>query len=173
MVFQNHVVRKTGSVAIRADYRHYIGDIGINIAIIAGLGLTLATGMVVFDSVFALIVAVFLLANSWGVARQALRLLMDRELSGEERAAIRDRVLAHRQARGLHDLRTRDSGTMRFIELHLELDGGLTLAAAHDITDEIERDLREAFPNTEILIHQEPAGLDDQRLDQRIAEADK
>jgi ferrous-iron efflux pump FieF len=62
---------------------------------------------------------------------------------------------------------------MRFIELHLELDGTLTLLQSHDITDEIERSLREAFPRTEILIHQEPAGLDDQRLDQRIAEASR
>jgi ferrous-iron efflux pump FieF len=170
---QSEVVRKTGSIAIQADFRHYIGDIAINLAVIAGLVLTAMTGIMLFDTGFALVVGVFLLVNSWGVARQAMRLLMDREIPQAERDAIRACVMGHPQARGMHDLRTRDSGTMRFIELHLELDGALTLAEAHDITDEIELRLRQDFPATEILIHQEPAGLDDQRLDQRIAEASR
>ncbi len=170
IALQRQVVKQTGSIAIQADFRHYVGDIGINLAVILGLILTSLTGIMLFDTVFALIVAVFLLVTSWGVGRQALRLLLDREIPQGERNAIRACVLAHPQARGMHDLRTRDSGTMRFIELHLELDGALTLAQAHEITDQIETNLRQDFPATEILIHQEPAGLDDQRLDQRIAE---
>jgi ferrous-iron efflux pump FieF len=171
IAFQKRVVEHTGSIAIRADLRHYFGDIVVNLAVIVALVLTMLTGWILFDSLCALVVAAFLVANSWGVGRQALRLLMDRELGQAERDAIRAAVLAHPQARGVHDLRTRDSGTMRFVELHLELDGSLTLMQAHDITDEIETSLRRDFAQTEILIHQEPAGLDDQRLDQRIAEA--
>ena len=76
---------------------------------------------------------------------------------------------------GLHadntDLRTRNAGNMLFIELHLELDSDLTLAQAHDITDEVERQLMAAFPLSEVLVHQEPYGLTDERLDTRIAEA--
>ncbi len=171
LALQREVVRKTDSVAIKADYRHYFGDIVINIAVIIGLLLTSATGIMLFDTLLALVVALFLLVNSWGVAREALRILLDRELSVQERELITAAILSHPQARGVHDLRTRNSGTMRFIELHLELDGHLTLTEAHDITDEIEMGLLQDFPNTEILIHQEPAGLDDNRLDQRIAEA--
>jgi ferrous-iron efflux pump FieF len=109
--------------------------------------------------------------TGWGVMRGALRLLLDREIGNDERAQITSVVMAHPAAQGLHDLRTRNSGTLQFIELHLELNGSLTLKQAHDITDEIETSLKQAFPKAEILIHQEPAGLDDQRLDQRIAEA--
>ena len=170
VAFQRHVVRRTSSVAIRADLTHYFGDIAINVAVIAGLYLTIATGRAWFDTFLALGIASFLVFNSVGVGRQAVRMLMDRELGPEARQAIRDCVMAHPGARGLHDLRTRDSGTMRFIELHLELDGALSLAQAHDITDEIEQSLQQSFPASEILIHQEPAGLNDRRLDQVIAE---
>jgi ferrous-iron efflux pump FieF len=171
IVFQDIVVKRTESVAIQADLRHYLGDIGINIAVIAGLGLTLATGWAYFDSLFAFLIVIFLVVNGWAVMRGAFRLLLDREIGTEERALITKVVMAHPAAEGLHDLRTRNSGTAQFIELHLELNGSLTLNEAHDITDEIEVSLKEAFPKAEILIHQEPAGLDDQRLDQRIAEA--
>jgi ferrous-iron efflux pump FieF len=170
MGFQAYVVRRTRSIAIEADLRHYIGDIMVNVAVIAGLILTARTGNVLYDSGFALLVAVFLLVNAWGVGRQALRLLMDRELDSAERQAIKATVLSHPHARGIHDLRTRSSGSLRFIELHLELDGGLTLIEAHDISDEIEQRLRRTF-TAEVLIHQEPAGLVDERLDERIAEA--
>jgi ferrous-iron efflux pump FieF len=56
-----------------------------------------------------------------------------------------------------------------FIELHLELDGDLNLEQAHDITDEVEARIRAAFPEADILVHQEPAGLEDSRLDEAIA----
>ena len=171
IVFQDSVVKRTESVAIQADLRHYLGDIGINIAVVAGLGLTLITGWAYFDILFALLIVLFLVANGWVVMRGALRLLLDREIGTAEREQITAVVMAHPEAQGLHDLRTRNSGTLQFIELHLELNGALTLDQAHAITDEIETSLKEAFPKAEILIHQEPAGLDDQRLDQRIAEA--
>ncbi len=170
---QGEVVRRTDSIAIKADFRHYLGDVVINLAVIVGLILTAQTHIVLFDTLLALFVALFLVANSRLVAKDALRLLLDRELELGERQAIEACVRAHPQTRGVHDLRTRNSGTCRYIELHLELNGTLTLAEAHEITDEIEQSLERDFPNTEILIHQEPEGLDDQRLDQRIAEGKK
>ena len=171
MLVQRRVVHATHSVAIEADYRHYSGDLFINLAVIAGLLLTLWTGYTMFDTLFALLVAIFLVANSRGVARQALKLLLDREIPPDERAALTARILRHPLAKGVHDLRTRDSGTQRFIEFHLELDGTMSLTQSHDIADQIEQMVREAFPHSEILIHQEPAGLNDHRLDQVIAEA--
>ena len=78
-------------------------------------------------------------------------------------------VLAHPEVQDLHDLRTRESGSTQFIELHVEIDGDMTVAAAHEITDAIEAELFAAFPAAEVILHQEPAGLDDERLDHRIA----
>ncbi|MBI1206239.1 MAG: cation diffusion facilitator family transporter [Azospirillum sp.] len=171
ITFQRHVVRTTGSIAIGADRLHYSGDLLMNGAVITSLLVTQATDIVQIDSAFALAIAAFLIWGAYGIACGALDVLMDRELPQEERDRVKRIVLDHAESRGLHDLRTRHSGNGRFIELHLELDGGLTLEHSHDIADQIERRLVEAFPDAEVLIHQEPAGLDDERLDHRIAAA--
>nr|WP_209870630.1 cation diffusion facilitator family transporter [Azospirillum soli] len=169
IAFQRHVVTATGSVAVGADRLHYSGDLLMNTAVITAILLTGWTGIGAFDPLFGLGIAAFLLHGARGVAKEALNVLMDRELPEEDRARIAALVKAHADARGMHDLRTRSTGTGVFIELHLELDPQLTVAVAHDITDRIETELRDAFPNAEVIIHQEPAGLADERLDNRIA----
>jgi len=168
VLFQRHAVRRTGSVAISADSVNYRGDLLGNLAVVAALVITEATGELRIDPAFAIAIAAVLVANAVGIARGALDVLMDRELPAAERQRIRDVVMAHPDARGLHDLRTRSAGDTVFIELHLELDPDLTLAEAHDIADAVELALREAFPSAEVILHQEPEGLDDERLDHRL-----
>ena len=67
--------------------------------------------------------------------------------------------------------RTREAGATQFIELHIEIDGAMSVAAAHDVTDAIESELFAAFLTAEVILHQEPAGPEDARLDHRIARA--
>lgn len=168
IAYQRHVVARTGSIAIGADRLHYAGDLLMNSAVIAALVLSVWTGIPAVDPLFALGIAAFLLYGAFRIAREALSVLMDRELPEAERQRITAAVLEHRDVRGMHDLRTRSTGTGVFIELHLELDAVLPLARAHDITDAVERDLRARFEPAEVLIHQEPAGLRDERLDERV-----
>lgn len=169
IAFQRFVIRRTGSVAIRADSVHYRSDLLTNLAVIAALILTETTGVAIIDPLFGLGIVVLLLYSALGVARQALDMLMDRELPAEARAHIRTLALDHPQARNVHDLRTRRAGSDVFIELHLELDGALDLEQAHDITHEVEARIRAAFPEADIVVHQEPAGLEDARRDAQIA----
>ncbi len=169
VLLQRAVVRRTGSVAIRADSLHYGGDLLMNLAVIVALVLTEATGSSLIDPLCALGIVAVLLYAATRLARQSLDMLMDRELPGAQRAHIRELALGHPKAEGVHDLRTRRAGTDVFIELHLELDGDLSLDQAHAITHEVEARIREAFPGADILVHQEPAGLADDRLDHRIA----
>lgn len=166
--FQRYVIRRTGSVAIDADSLHYRGDLYMNLAVIAALLLTDATGLPWFDPVCALGIAAFLIHGAWRISRASVDILMDRELDIRTRARISAIVLAHPETRGLHDLRTRSSGDRVFFEFHLELDPHLTLAQAHDITDQVEEEIAQAFPNAETIIHQEPAGLADERLDEKL-----
>lgn len=166
--YQRHVIRRTGSVAIRADSLHYSGDIAMNAAVIAAILLADYTGKTVFDPLFAIGIAVFLIASAARIARRSLDMLMDRELPAEKRRRIREIVMTHPETRGVHDMRTRNAGDRYFIEFHLELDRHLTLEEAHDITDAVELEVMAAFPNSEVLIHQEPEGLEDERLDLRL-----
>lgn len=166
--FQRYVVRKTGSTAIAADSAHFASDLAIGIGLIVTLIAVAATGWLWIDPAVAAVVALALYGSAWSVGRNALNLVMDRELPARDRDRIGAVVATHPEARGLHDLRTRSAGRARFIEFHLELDGALSLRRAHEVTDTIEARLKQAFPGTEVIIHQEPAGLDDDRLDHRI-----
>jgi len=167
------LVRRTGSIAIQADSLHYRSDLLMNLAVIAALVLTEATGWLIVDPLSGLGVVLVLLYSAFGVARHALDMLMDRELPAEQRAYIRSLALQHPSAHNVHDLRTRRAGADLFIELHLELDGELSLEQAHDIAHEVEARIRAAFPAADITVHQEPAGLVDARLDAQIAAAER
>jgi ferrous-iron efflux pump FieF len=173
LAFQSFVVRRTGSIAIEADSLHYRSDLLMNLAVIAALLLIEATGRPIIDPLFGLALVLVLLYSALRVARRALDMLMDRELPAEARARIRKLALAHPSAHDVHDLRTRRAGSDVFIELHLELAGDLDLEQAHDITHEVEARIRAAFPEADILVHQEPAGLADERRDARIAATER
>ena len=157
--FQIYVVRKTKSVAISADSLHYKGDILLNGSVLISLAASMSLGWSFLDPIFAIAIAGYILWNAWRIVAQSLHILMDRELPDEERARIRDIALAHPEVREMHDLRSRTAGTMTFIQLHLEMDGDMKLARAHDIADEVEAEIRAAFPEAEVIIHQDPAGL--------------
>jgi ferrous-iron efflux pump FieF len=173
LLFQRHVVRRTGSIAIGADQVHYATDLATNLAVIAALALTIATGWPYFDPLFACAVVAMLLSGAAGIGRRAFDMLMDRELPEAERARILELATRHPRTHGVHDLRTRQAGRDVFIELHLELDPDLPLAHAHDIAHEVEDAIRDAFPEADILLHQEPAGLEDERRDALIAAAER
>jgi len=158
LTVQKHVISKTNSTAIRADSLHYKTDLYVNGSVILALILAVY-GWVGFDAVFAIGIGIYILYSAWEIVQHAIHDLMDHELSDKERQQITDIVLAHSEARGMHDLRTRKSGVTYFIQLHLELDPDLLLKAAHKIADEVEASLFAAFPNSEIIIHEDPEGL--------------
>lgn len=152
---QRHVIRRTGSTAIRADALHYATDLLTNAGIILALGLAWL-GWPGLDPVFAIAIGLYILYSAGRIGLEALDQLMDRELPAETQARIRELVRGHPQVQGMHGLRTRQSGRTRLIQLHLELDGDLPLREAHAITEAVERGLRAAFPGADVIIHQDP-----------------
>ena len=167
--FQQLVVGRTSSMAIHADYLHYMGDVAINIAVVAAFVLYQLTGLAWLDPVFAMLISAGMGLSAWRIAVQALNVLMDKELPEDERARICTIVEGHPSVRGLHDMRTRSDGDRIFVELHVEMEASLTLRDAHDVAESIESRLRTVYPNVDLLIHQDPAGLKENRLDEQIA----
>ena len=161
--FQRYVIRRTGSVAIQADSLHYLSDLFVNIAVVVSLLLWRQFGWAFVDPLFAAGIGCYILWTAWRIAQGAFDLLMDRELPDAARRKIRDIALAHHEVRDLHDLRTRSSGQATFIQFHLELDGDIPLSRAHTVSDEVEDAILVAFPGAEVIIHQDPAGLAEQR----------
>lgn len=158
LLFQQYVVRKTHSTAIKADALHYRTDLLVNGSVIVALWLSVQ-GWSGFDPLFAIAIAIYILYSAWAIVRQSLDHLMDRELPVEERENIKSIAWTHEKVRGLHDLRSRRSGIDTFIQLHLELDDHLTLLQAHEISDEVEWKLQEAYPAAEIIIHIDPISV--------------
>ncbi|PHS30192.1 MAG: divalent metal cation transporter FieF [Methylophaga sp.] len=153
--FQKYVISKTHSTAIKADALHYKTDLWVNASVIVALVLTFY-GWPYFDALFAVGIAIFILYSAWGIIRESIDLLMDHELPDAERKKIKDRVMTHGDVLGLHDLRTRRSGNTIFIQLHLELDGALSLSVAHAVAERVEQDLISLFPSAEVIIHEDP-----------------
>lgn len=161
VILQRHVVARSGSVAIAADHLHYAGDLLMNLTVIVALAAASWFDMSRVDAAAGLLVAAMI---GWG-AVQIFRLsydqLMDRELEEIERARIKDIVLRHPEVRAVHDLRTRRAGAQTFIQFHIELDPQLRLVAAHAISDAVEDAVLALYPQAEVIIHQDPAGLPD------------
>lgn len=166
--FQKYVVRRTGSVAVGADSLHYTGDVLMNLSVIVALGLGKWLGLAWIDPLFGLGIALILLKGAWEIGRDSFNMLMDREFPDEDRARIMALATDHPQVIGAHDLRTRSSGLQDFIQVHLEVDGSLPLRKAHAIADQVERLIMAAFPKAEVIIHLDPDGIREPRLDDQI-----
>ena len=160
VLYQRMVVARTGSVAISADALHYTGDLALNATVILALLLAGPLHLPRADAVFGLIVAVLIGRNSLQIMQVAINQLLDRELSDGERQRIRSIIMSHPEVRNMHDLRTRVSGYDTFIQFHIELEPKMALDRAHEISDQVEASVREAFPGAQVLIHEDPVGLE-------------
>ena len=160
VAYQRSVVRRTGSVAISADSLHYQSDLLLNGAVIVSLLASRFFQLPWLDPLFALAIGAFILWSAWQIVRISITQLMDREMPDAERDQIQRIALDHPEVRDVHDLKTRTAGPQAFVQLHIELDGEIPLRHAHAVADSVEAAIRRAFPHAEIIIHQDPVGLE-------------
>lgn len=163
VAYQRRVARRTGSVAIEADALHYTTDILANGAVIVGVVCATEFGWLRADPIVSLVIAAYILHSAVQIGRRAVDMLMDRELASEERERIVAAVRAVQGVIDLHDLRTRLSGPQVFIQLHIELDPELPLRRVHRISAAAEAAVRAVLPGADVLIHQDPHGVDEPR----------
>jgi len=149
--------RHVRSPALVADGKHLFTDVVSSLGVLVGLGLVLATGWAVLDSILAALVAVNVLWSGWGVIRDSVGGLMDAATPPETLRRIRELISASADgAIEAHDIRTRQAGKMTFIDFHLVVPGAMSVEEAHAICDRIEAKLREAVEDAQITIHVEP-----------------
>ena len=159
--YQKHVVRRTNSVAIATDRLHYASDLLLNSSVILALILDQYAGLIGADAVFGILIALWLARSAWSASGRALDQLMDREWPEDLRRRFLKAASEYPELSGLHDLRTRSSGTHYFAQFHVWVPANWTVREAHDRMDSVEQDLRRRFPETEILIHLDPEGHTD------------
>ena len=162
VMYQKHIVKKTGSLAIKADSLHYISDVLGNIAAIVALLLT-ARGTPYVDIVVGLLIGFFILKSAWDIVKDSLDVLLDRELPDEVKKEIAKIIQDHPHVHGFHDMKTRQTGLEYFIQFHVEVEDSLSLLEAHEVSEGIEESLKKAYPNSESIVHIDPKSLYEKR----------
>lgn len=157
-LYQSHVVKSTGSLAIAADRLNYLGDLGSGLLVVAGLFLEGFFFLRGADVAGGLILALYLGYGAQQILRDSLAVLLDRDISADFSPVIDSFVQQHRPVvRGFHDVRSRTAGNMHFLEFHLELEGSLAFRESHALVEALMKRLKENFPDLQVIIHAEPA----------------
>lgn len=155
LILQHRVIKATGSNAVRADSLHYRSDLMLNGSILVALVFA-AVGFSQLDAWFGLGIAVYILWSAFQIARESFSVLMDEELPTDVSENMLALACAVPGVLGAHDLRTRISGNIWFVQLHLELPGQLSLLDAHTLSDQVAAAIENAYPRAEVLVHADP-----------------
>lgn len=154
--YQRHVVRQTGSVVVKADSLHYLGDILANASVIASLLIVSFMGWYWADALLAILIAFYIVKEAWEIGEQSFNNLMDREMPDDQKEELEAIIAQTPDIKGVHKLRTRRSGMRVFIEMHIELDKHLSFQEAHAITEALETRILERFSMADVMLHQDP-----------------
>lgn len=152
------VARETESLALRSDATHYVSDIFTNSGALLALLIIVLTGWQLADPIISIMIAIYILWSAVSVGRESMDVLMDRRLPLEIDERIAEIVNRYRDrgVLGFHNLRTRRSGSEKFIDLHLEVERDQRLQEAHDITVQVLRDIEAEIPRSRVHIHTDP-----------------
>lgn len=158
------VARDTDSIALEADALHLRTDVytmgGVLLAmLVIAVGRALGVSEIdMADPIAALVVAGVITWAAWNISRRALDHLADVSLPPEDEGRIEALIQSHYpQFVGFHRMRSRVAGSERYVDLHLVVPPTMSVAQAHGLCDHLEQDIKALMPNTEIMIHVEPA----------------
>jgi ferrous-iron efflux pump FieF len=152
------VARQTDSLALASDAVHYTTDIYTNGGALVALLIVALTRWTIADPLVSILIAIYILVSAVHVARESIDVLMDRRLPlevDEQIAAIVNRY-KDEGVLGFHDVRTRRSGSQKFIDLHLEVARDTRLEEAHDLSVRVLRSIEAEIPRTRVQIHTDP-----------------
>ena len=156
--YQTYVIKKTKSELIAVDKIHYFSDFIANIGVI--ISIYLSSQYWFIDQLFAIGVSIYILYLAYHLLKKSIRNLIDQEMPEEEKKAILEIISRFPDITGVHELKTRYAGSKAFIQFHVEMDGDISLSAAHKVSDDITNALLDKFTDSEIIIHQDPQGVE-------------
>ncbi len=150
--------RRYDSITLEADAKHLMTDVWTSAGIVAGLAVVIfIPHWSILDPVMAIAVGIHIVFTGVDLVRRSANGLMDAALPADEIHAAEAAIRSHLPAdASFHDLRTRKAGRRRFLEFHLLVPGGQSVASAHGLCDAIEAAIEARLANTHITIHVEP-----------------
>jgi cation diffusion facilitator family transporter len=153
------IAKETDSIALEADAWHLRTDVYTSTGVLIGLLLIAITGWKILDPIFAIFVALLIIKAAFKLTKRSIYDLIDYKLSDADESKIKSILEEHTsQFLEFHKLRTRKSGSDKFVDLHLVVSKSLTLTEAHELCYHLEEDLKKAFPTMSVMIHIEPCG---------------
>lgn len=155
VLYQRWVYSKTGSLAVKADSAHYFSDILATAAVIVAL-LAAQWDIIWLDPAVAVLIVIALLKSAWDIGKEALNMLMDHALDPEVAVTITKLVAGNTSILGCHDIKTRQSGNIQFIQLHLDFSADVTLSHAHAQGEWLVQEIVDKYPRADVLIHHDP-----------------
>lgn len=170
VMYQRWVYKKTGSLAVKADSAHYFGDILATVAVIAAL-LGGQWNIPWLDPLVAILIVLALLKSAFGIAKEALDMLMDHALDPDVAKTIQDLVAGNSFILGCHDIKTRQSGNIQFIQVHLDFSANVSLYHAHTQGEWLVDELVKKYPRADVLIHHDP--VEQKEAQQWVKQDDK
>ncbi len=155
IAYQRWVYLRTGSLAVKADSAHYVSDVLANIAVIFAL-VGASSGLFWLDPLIAGVIVIALLHSAYGIGKEALNMLMDHALDPEVELFVKQLVADNDMFLGCHDIKTRQSGNVQFIQLHLDFNNNCLLIDAHEEGEKLVADILKKYPRADVLIHHDP-----------------
>ena len=152
--YLQRIGRRTDSVALLADAAHLRTDVYTSLGVLVGLTLVHFTGVQIIDPIAALAVSLLISLEAWKITSHSVGELLDRSLPEGERALVQD--IIKRAGLKYHSLRSRKSGSTRKLDLHLDVSPKATAEQVHELCDRVEREVQQALPGAQLLIHPEP-----------------
>lgn len=154
--------RRLRSITLRADAHHLFTDVWTSVGVVIGILLVKLTGWLILDPLIAILVAVNIIWTGINLLRETVSGLMDTALPKEELTTISNLFMPYEnQGIRFHSLKTRLSGTQRFIIFHVLVPGEWTVNQGHDLCETLEQAIAEALMGSQVVTHLEP--LEDPR----------
>ena len=149
--------KRLDSITLRADAHHLMTDVWTSAGVLAGVALVQLTGWHLLDPIVALVVATNIVWMAGRILLETAHGLLDRTIPAGEQSAL-EALLARYRTDGvdLHAVRTRQSGPVRFVDMHVLVPGSWTVQRGHDLCEEIEREVCAILPRASVLTHLEP-----------------
>ena len=157
------------SATLQSNAHHLLTDVWTSGGVVVAVGAVALTGWQRLDPIIALVVAANIVFTGGRIVMNSVAGLMDAALPAEE-IAILKQLLDRHAAEGLeyHALRTRQSGALRFVSVHILVPPEWTVQRGHELLERIEGEIRRALPPVTVFTHLEPIGdpsaMDDQDL---------
>jgi len=153
---QTRALKATGSLAVKGERAHYTADLAANVVVLIGLGSGALLNAPGLDATAGLVVAVWLAWGAISLLRSSANHLLDGSAPDEDRNRINALVLEDARISNVHQLRARMAGQMMMVQMHVDLDPDLSLAAAHEIVVAAEKRIMAAYPDADVIIHADP-----------------